>query len=142
MISIISLFLELLFNQIIPKSSYFLSLFSLISLLFIKQGKKYYLYLFILGFLYDIFFTEIIFIHSIIFIFLGYIIKHLKIRNIFIVIILIFLYQIIIFLCYSLLGKINININEFIYISMHYYLLNIIYFLILSIFYKKNHNIY
>ena len=78
MIGIISLFLELLLNQIIPKETYFLSLFTLVSLLFIKNGNKYYIYLFILGFIYDLFFTEIVFLHSILFLFLGYLLSLFK----------------------------------------------------------------
>ena len=134
MIGIISLFLELLLNQIIPKETYFLSLFTLVSLLFIKNGNKYYIYLFILGFIYDLFFTEIVFLHSILFLFLGYLLSLFKKRNIFILLGLITIYQIIIYIIYY---RFNININEFIFIIKHYYLLNIIYYFILSIIFKK-----
>ena len=140
MIGIISLFIELLFSNIISKNTYILPLFTLVSLLLIKRNNKYYLYLFILGFLYDLFFTEIIFLHSIIFLLLGVFIKLFK-RNILLVITTITLYQILIFIIYSLLNIININILELLYIMSHYYILNIIYYYILCIILKRNHNI-
>lgn len=140
MIGIISLFIELLFSNIISKNTYILPLFTLVSLLLIKRNNKYYLYLFILGFLYDLFFTEIIFLHSIIFLLLGVFIKLFK-RNIILVITTITLYQILIFIIYSLLNIININILELLYIMSHYYILNIIYYYILCIILKRNHNI-
>lgn len=136
MIGILSLFLELLFNQIIPKSSYFLPLFTLVSLLFIKRNNKYYIYLFILGFIYDLFFTEVIFLHSIIFLFLGFIIKLFK-RNLLVLLLVITIYQVLLSISYILINNININFNEFIFIIKHYYIINIIYYLILSIIYKK-----
>ena len=136
MIGILSLFLELLFNQIIPKSSYFLPLFTLVSLLFIKRNNKYYIYLFILGFIYDLFFTEVIFLHSIIFLFLEFIIKLFK-RNLLVLLLVITSYQVLLSISYILINNININFNEFIFIIKHYYIINIIYYLILSIIYKK-----
>ncbi len=127
MISIISLFLELLLDQFIPKQLFLFPLFTLISILFLK--KKNYIFLFILGFIYDLFFSEIIFLHSIIFILISLIKK----RNIFIVILIITIYQILIYLIYNL----NINIKELIFIMCHYYILNIIYYYILRIIYKN-----
>ena len=136
MIGIISLFLELLFNQMIPKTTFVLPLFTLVSLLFIKRDHKYYIYLFILGFIYDLFFTEIIFLHSIIFLLLGVLIKLFK-RNIFLLIAIITIYQIVIYAIYSLLNIININSLELLFIMSHYYILNIVYYYILSIIYRK-----
>ena len=136
MIGILSLFLELLLNQIIPKSSYFLPLFTLVSLLFIKRNNKYYIYLFILGFIYDLFFTEVIFLHSIIFLFLGFIIKLFK-RNLLVLLLVITLYQVLLSISYILINNINISFDEFVFIIKHFYLINIIYYLILSIIYKK-----
>ena len=71
MIGLLSLFIELLFDQIISYKTYIIPLFTLVSILFIKRDNKYYLYLFLLGFIYDLFFTETLFLHSIIFILLG-----------------------------------------------------------------------
>lgn len=131
MISIFSLFLELLFDQIIPKELYIIPLFTLVSILFIK--KKNYIFLFILGFIYDLFFTEIIFLHSIIFVILGLIKKN----NLFICILAITLYQIILYIFYYLFQIQIISIKELFFITTHYYILNIIYYFILSIIYKK-----
>lgn len=137
MISYISLFLELLLDQIIPKTSYFLPLFTVVSLLFLKVDKYYYVKLFILGFIYDLLFTELIFIHSIIFIILGLIIRILKRNNIIVLILIITIYQILLYLSYTLFNKININLGEFIYIIKNYYILNIICYIILRIIYRK-----
>lgn len=131
MISIFSLFLELLFDQIIPKELYIIPLFTLVSILFIK--KKNYIFLFILGFIYDLFFTEIIFLHSIIFVIFGLIKKN----NLFICILVITLYQIILYIIYYLFQIQIISIKELFFITTHYYILNIIYYFILSIIYKK-----
>jgi len=131
MISIFSLFLELLFDQIIPKELYIIPLFTLVSILFIK--KKNYIFLFILGFIYDLFFTEIIFLHSIIFVIFGLIKKN----NLFICILVITLYQIILYIFYYLFQIQIISIKELFFITTHYYILNIIYYFILSIIYKK-----
>lgn len=131
MISIFSLFLELLFDQIIPKELYITPLFTLVSILFIK--KKNYILLFILGFIYDLFFTEIIFLHSIIFVIFGLIKKN----NLFICILVITLYQIILYIFYYLFKIQIISIKELFFITSHYYILNIIYYFILSIIYKK-----
>ena len=133
MISIISLLLELFFSQIIPKNLYLIPLFTLVSILFLKKNNKYYIFLFILGFIYDLFFTEVIFLHSIIFILIGLINK----RNILILILIIVIYQIIIYISYSILDIIDVDIKEFIFISIHYYVINIIYYFILSIIYKN-----
>lgn len=127
MISIISLFLELLLDQFIPKQLFIFPLFTLISIFFLK--KKNYIFLIILGFIYDLFFSEIIFLHSIIFILISLIKK----RNIFIIILIITIYQILIYFIYNL----NINIKELIFIMSHYYILNIIYYYILRIIYKN-----
>ena len=127
MISIISLFLELLLDQFIPKQLFIFPLFTLISIFFLK--KKNYIFLIILGFIYDLFFSEIIFLHSIIFILISLIRK----RNIFIIILIITIYQILIYFIYNL----NINIKELIFIMCHYYILNIIYYYILRIIYKN-----
>lgn len=124
MISIISMFLELLLDQFIPKYLYMFPLFTLVSIFFLK--KKNYIFLFILGLLYDLFFSEIVFFHSIIFMLLGLIKKN----NIFIIIITITIYQFILFLFN------NMNIKDFLFVSSHYYLLNIIYYYILRIIYK------
>ena len=131
MISIFSLFLELLFDQIIPKELYIIPLFTLVSILFIK--KKNYIFLFILGFIYDLFFTEIIFLHSIIFVIFGLIKKN----NLFICILVITLYQIFLYIFYYLFQIQIISIKELFFITTHYYILNIIYYFILSIIYKK-----
>lgn len=134
MIGLLSLFIELLFDQIISYKTYIIPLFTLVSILFIKRDNKYYLYLFLLGFIYDLFFTETLFLHSIIFILLGLIIRK---NNILSLVLMITLYNIFIYLSYILLNKINISFEELLYIIKHYYIINIMYYYILRIIYKK-----
>ena len=134
MIGLLSLFIELLFDQIISYKTYIIPLFTLVSILFIKRDNKYYLYLFLLGFIYDLFFTETLFLHSIIFILLGLIIRK---NNILSLVLMITLYNIFIYLSYILLNKINISFEELLCIIKHYYIINIMYYYILRIIYKK-----
>ena len=140
MISIISLFLELLFIQFIPNNSYIIPLFTLVSLFYLKKDNKYYILLFLLGFLYDLFFTNIIFLHSIIFLLLGFIIKIIN-KKILSVILRITIYNILIFIFYKIFNNISINLIELLFIISHYYIINIIYYYTLRIIIKNNHNI-
>ena len=88
MISIISLLLDNIFNN---------SLFTLVSLIYLKKDKYYLLKCALLGLIYDLFFTDIIILHFTLFLLLGLFInflnKHIK-NKIFISIIIITIYQI------------------------------------------------
>ena len=137
MIGFFSLFLELLLSQIIPKETYLIPLFTLVSILFLKKNKHYYIYLFILGFIYDLFFTDIIFLHSIIYLLLGLIINIFNNKNIFLLLMIITIYQVFIYLIYTLLGHININLKELLFTMAHYYIINIFYYFILRIIYRN-----
>ena len=130
MISYISLFLELLFDQFISKESFVFPLFTLISIFFLKRNKYFYIFLFVLGFIYDLFFTDLIFLHSILYILCGFIIKKFN-NNIFLLLFIVTIYQIILLFIYG------INREYFIFIASKYYLFNILYYYLLRIIYKK-----
>ena len=130
MISYISLFLELLFDQFISKESFVFPLFTLISIFFLKRNKYFYIFLFVLGFIYDLFFTDLIFLHSILYILCGFIIKKFN-NNIFLLLFIITIYQIILLFIYG------INREYIIFIGSKYYLFNILYYYLLRIIYKK-----
>ena len=73
MITLISIILDILDYKIFNSSSLLLSLFSIVSLLFLKKDKNYYIKLFVLGFIYDFLFTNYL-INPFLFVILGFII--------------------------------------------------------------------
>ena len=73
MISVISIILDYLNYTFIKKDSLFLSLFTVLSILFIKKDKYYFLKVFVLGLIYDLIFTNYYFLHAYIFLSLGFI---------------------------------------------------------------------
>ena len=130
MISVISLLLDNIFNN---------SLFTLVSLIYLKKDNYYLLKCALLGLIYDLFFTDIIILHFTLFLLLGLFIKFLDkyINNKIIkTIIIITIYQILLFILFNILRYKYISINEFIHIFKNYYLINILYSIILSIIYK------
>lgn len=130
MISVISLILDNFFKN---------SFFTLISLLYLKRDKYYLLKCMILGLIYDMFFTDIIILHFTLFFLLGIVIllldKYIK-YNIIKTIMIITLYQILLFIIFNIFKYKYLSINEFIFVFKYYYLINIIYSFVLSIFYK------
>ena len=101
MISIISLLLDLLCNTFINRNSLFLPLFTLLSIIFIKKDDKYYLKVGLLGFIYDIIFTNFYILNSFLFLIMGFIIfnyykkyKYSIFSNIILSIIIIIIYNI------------------------------------------------
>lgn len=140
MISLISIILEMGYLNIINPNSYFLPLFSLVSLIFLKKDKNYYIKCFFIGVLYDLVFTNLFIINGIIYLFIGLIIKKIKnfnINNIIIGIIIIILYQLILFILFNISKYQIYSLEEFIYILPRYFIINIIYILIINIFKHK-----
>jgi len=77
---IISFFLDSILTSFIPIDSILLPLFSLISLIIIhpyfhKEENSYLIFSFLLGLLYDIVYTDTIFLNAFIFLLLAFIIK-------------------------------------------------------------------
>ena len=140
MISLISIILEMGYLNIINPNSYFLPLFSLVSLIFLKKDKNYYIKCFFIGVLYDLVFTNLFIINGIIYLFIGLIIKkfnNFNINNIIIGIIIIILYQLILFILFNISKYQIYSLEEFIYILPRYFIINIIYILIINIFKHK-----
>ena len=140
MISLISIILEMGYLNIINPNSYFLPLFSLVSLIFLQKDQNYYIKCFFIGVLYDLVFTNLFIINGIIYLFIGLIIKKIKnfnINNIIIGIIIIILYQLILFILFNLSKYQMYSLEELIYILPRYFIINIIYILIINIFKHK-----
>ncbi|MBQ3475377.1 MAG: hypothetical protein IJH20_04340 [Bacilli bacterium] len=146
MITFLSVFIDLIINNIIKRNSLFLPLFSLMSILFIekKDKYKYLLKVSIIGIIYDIFYSNFYILNGIIFFLLGlityYFYKKYKpsiIINTLYALFLIVSYQLLLFLIYNITKYRIINISELIFIIYHYLIINIIYVLIMSIIRKR-----
>ena len=136
MIGIISLILDLVINKIISNKSIFLPLLSIISIIYIRHDHKYYYKVLLLGLVYDILFSYIYFINVIIFFIIGFLLNKILKRNeliyyIFISILVITIYQLLLYIFLYVLGYNSYSFNELLYIFYHYYLLNIIYSIII-----------
>lgn len=148
-IIIISLILDSTLNLILKSTSYFLPLFTLISLIFIypyfKNDKKSYLFISILiGFIYDIFNTYYFILNPIIFLIISDIIFSLYHRFKFnfitvtlFTIFIVFIYQILLLLIFNLTNYQIYTINEFTKIISHYFIINILYSAALYFIFKK-----
>lgn len=147
-----SLILEMIINMIISVNSYMVPLFSLLSLIFIypylkKDKIKYLLISFMLGFIYDLVFTNFYVLNSFLFLTISYLIylyfKKLKYNtlNVFVLsILLIFLYNILLFIIFNLTKYNTYNIDSFIFIIKHFFIINLIYALIINLINKKISN--
>lgn len=151
-IMIISLLLDGLLTNYLPylvnDLSYFTPLFTLISIfivypLYRKKEKEYFISIFILGFVYDLLFTNLLFFNAVLFAFIGFIIKYI-IKNFELGYIKIIIYVLLIVIFYEsltalFLGVFNIvpiTIDRLIYKITHSLLLNIIYSELLFIIIK------
>lgn len=137
----ISIFLDNLISIFINTNSIFFPLFTLLSIIFLNllniEDFHYFLLTFIIGFVYDIFFSNSIFMNTSIFLFLGLIIYLIfkKINyNFFNVLItsilIIILYRIITYFLFLLNSNVYFNINiifKGIYSSL---IINIIYIIV------------
>ena len=143
MILFISLLLDLINYFIFNQNSYFLSLFSVISIIFFKKDKKYLIILILFGLLYDLIFN-ITFINSILFPLIGILLKFLykKIKynyliNILVGLFILVFYQFLICII-SNLFKYSYTLNDYVYIVSHYLITNIIFIIIMTYISSKN----
>ena len=137
MILIIALLLDVINYFIFSQNSYFLSLFSVISIIFFKKDKKYLIILILFGLLYDLIFN-ITFINSILFPLIGILLKFLykKIKynylnNILVGLFILVFYQFLICIISNLL-KYSYTLNDYVYIISHYLITNIIFIIIMT----------
>ncbi len=140
---IISFFLDGILSNFLPYMlgdlSFFTPYFTLISLVivypyFIKKEKKYYILVGIIGFLYDLFYTNLLFTHAIFFLIIGLIVslicKKMQLNlltNLFINFLIIIIYQVIFALCLFIFNVVPVNIENTLYLIGHSLILNIIY---------------
>ena len=140
---ILSLLLENFFNIYF---NFTYPLFTIVSLIFINinDKKKYYIFCTIVGFIYDLFFTNFFILNCILFFLLAiciYYIIHSHNKKLLYYIItsifIIFLYLILLYIILSIYGYINYSLIEFSYIIKNYLIINIIYTIILYFINKK-----
>ena len=142
MIIILSLYLDGLIASL--NIDYLVPLLTLTSIIFIKNNIsdiKYYSLSFLIGLIYDLLFTNVLLFHSIIFLNISFIVKHIKIKDnllndIILTISVIIIYRIIMFLLYLLLS-INMNLLSSIYNSL---IINILFVIIICPLKKMNKN--
>ena len=101
---------------------------------FIKKTKDYYIIVGITGFLYDLFYTNLLFANTIFFLLVAYIISFLYkkmalnlVTNIFLVILSLFIYHAIFVLCLFIFNVVPITYDKFLYLILHSIILNVIY---------------
>lgn len=156
-IIIVSLLLDGLLTNYLPylvnDLSLFTPLLTLVSIFVIypfyrKKEKKYFLIVFILGIIYDLLYTNLLFFNAILFLIIGlltkYIYKNFEINYLKIIIytiIIITLYEILTAILIILFSLVPINFSKIIYKIFHSLVLNIIYteicYLIIKIIPKK-----
>ena len=142
MIILLSLYLDGLIASL--NIDYLVPLLTLTSIIFIKNNIsdiKYYYLSFLIGLLYDLLFTNVVLFHSIIFLNISFIVKHIKIKdnllnNIILTISVIIIYRIIMFLLYLLLS-INMNL---LFSILNYLIINIVFVIIFYPLKKMNKN--
>lgn len=153
-IIIISIILEIILNLYINIDSYLVPLFTLLSLIFVypyfKNSKKdFFVFSFILGFVYDLVFTNFYILNSFIFLFVSIVIYYFfkkfnyKIFNIiFLSVILISIYNFALYIIFDVYKYNDYTIVEFLFILKHFFIINIIYiissYLISNKLYLKN----
>ena len=142
----ISIILDNIIN--IYLSYLFSPLFTLITLIFIynftKEKEKYFLISIIIGFIYDLFFSNFYILNTFIFFIISFVIYILKsIKNSFLIdivicIIIILLYNLLLYFIFNFFSYKNIYILDVLYL-LPSYLINIIYFILLKIILKTKH---
>ena len=156
-IFIISLLLDGILTNFIPYMnsdlSLFTPMFTIVSLiliypLFKKEKKKYLIYCFIAGLLYDLLYTNLLFLNGLVFLLLGLVImkidqlfgnSYIKILiNIFVII---SIYEILIVLILLIFNLVPLTLDKLLYKIEHSLLLNLIYgeivYIILNLIPKK-----
>lgn len=139
---IISLLLDGLITNFLPYLSNQLSIFTplltlttifIITPLYQKKDKKYYILLFIFGIIYDLFYTNLLFLNAILFTIIGFISKYINknyeithIRLIIFLILIIAIYESSYALILWIFQLVPITLSKVIYKIIHSLLLNCI----------------
>lgn len=142
-IIIISLFLDGLLSNYLPylasELSFFTPMFTIVSIFilypfFRKSENKYYILLFIVGIIYDLLYTNLVFVDGCIFVILGFVSYRIQrhfdlnyLKNILYAIIMVCLYEIIFALILLIYNMVPITIFGVFYKISHSLILNVIY---------------
>ena len=142
-IVIISLFLDGILSNFIPymlnDSSWLIPMFTLTSIgivypFFQKEPRKYYVFVFIIGFLYDLFYTNLLFTNAILFLLSAFLIAflHRKLRvqwfsNILLIMLQLTTYQLLYAFLLFIFNVVPITWEAIGYIITHTLLINVIY---------------
>ena len=141
-IVVISFFLDGILSNFLPYMmgdlSLFTPYFTLISLVIIypffkKKDKDYYILVGITGFLYDLFYTNLLFTHAIFFLLIGLIVSFIYkkmelnlLTNLFLTILVIVIYQTIFSLSLFIFNVVPVSIESTLYLIYNSLILNII----------------
>ena len=148
-IMIVSLILDGVLTNYLPylvgNLTYFTPMFTVVSIFILypfyrKSEVKYFIILFILGIIYDLFYTNLVFLDGCLFVVLGYISYRIQrnfglnyLKNILYAIIMIFSYEILFAFILFVYNMVPITIPLVIYKISHSLILNIIYLELLFI---------
>lgn len=147
---IISFLLEAIFSNFVSIGGYFVPLFTLTALIiicpFLQEKEKYYKYAFITGMMYDLFYTDTIVFHAIIFCFMAIIVVKLNMvlsdnyANVIIIISLcILIYRVLTYGLLVLIGNIPFDIYELLFSVLKSLISNLVYGVILLSCLKRKH---
>ena len=147
-ILVISFLLEGIVSNFVPMNSFLIPLFTLISLIIIyplfDETNEYYKYAFVTGLVYDLFYTDTILFHAIIFCFIALIIKRLNLvlsdnyLNVLVIIALcILIYRIITYVFLVIVGTVMFDMVDLLFSVLNSYVINLIYGLIVFFVVKK-----
>lgn len=135
------IFISLILDGIF--SRWFYPLFTPLAIIFMHKNNNRYLYTLIAGFIYDIVYTDTLFLNTFIFMLLLYFIEWIfkkitfNLFNVVLVsILVIVLYRFSVFLILSVIGYINFNLINFLY-GILYSLINVIFVIIYYFIDKK-----
>ena len=141
---VFNFFLELIFNRLFNSSLFFLVSLMALYPKIINEQKKYFLILFISGFIYDISITNIISINAILFLFIGFVniiytknINDKLINNLIFLNAMLILYRILLYLFFIIVEISSFNICNFFSNLPQVLIINSIYYIILFMILKK-----
>lgn len=132
---ILSNYLSYMMNDL----SLFTPYFTLISIIiiypfFMKEEKNYYILIGITGFLYDLFYTNLLFTHTIFFLLIGLIVSFIYkkmelnlLTNFFLSILVLVIYHSIFALSLFIFNVVPVSLESTVYLITHSLILNIIY---------------
>ena len=156
-IVVISFIFDLILSNFLPYMegdlSFFTPLITIISIFLIveffdKEDRKYYITCFVTGLIYDLFFTDLLFLNGFLFLGLGFVSKFIYknekvdyIRLIFYLILIVCLYEGSVAFLITIFNIVPVSIDKVIYKISHSIILNVIYgeilFFIINMLPKK-----